>query len=149
MLLLLVACSKVEMAKMKKQTDADVIRIVKRYKEAGVGEVEGVLNEYLALADDYERRGWGRYGAPGWIDELRSDCEARLAVFYKAVGKGDAYQMHASLAVADRKRANPKSTSTAEDLCEFVDKLDEANIQPRWRRDVAATKKASPDGATK
>jgi hypothetical protein len=134
------------MVKMRRQTDADVIRIVKQYKEAGVGEVEGVLNEYLALADDYERRGWGRYGAPGWIDELRSDCEARLAAFCKAVGKEDAYQLHARRAVADRKRANPNSTATAEDLCDFVERLDAANIQPRWRRDVAAMDKPSSNG---
>lgn len=38
---------------MKKQTDADVIRIVSRYRQAGIGEVEVVLKDYLALADEY------------------------------------------------------------------------------------------------
>lgn len=156
-LLLLVACSKVEMVKMRKKTDADVIRMVKRYKEAGVGEVEGVLNENLALADDYERRGWGRYGAPGWIDELRSGCEARLAVFYKAIGKDDAYQEHVSRAVMYRKRANKTANrnsnvdfnAAAKGLCEFVEKLDAAHIQPRWRRDVAAIKTPASNGTTR
>src|SRR3954469_18100928 len=94
LLLLVVGCSKMEMARMKKQTDADVIRMVNRYQQAGTAEVETVLKDYLTLADDYERKGWARYGAPGWIDELRSLCEARLAVFYKAVGNVEAYQTH-------------------------------------------------------
>jgi hypothetical protein len=157
LLLLLAGCSKIEMIKMKKKTDADVIRFIKSYKEAGVEEVEGVLNNYLALADDYERRGWGRYGAPGWIDELRSGCEARLAVFYKAVGKDDAYQGHVSRAITYRIRANRTANrksnvdfdAAAKGLCELVEQLDATNIQPRWRRDVAEIKKPSSNQTTR
>ena len=134
---------------MRRQTDADVIRIVKRYKEANVAEGTRVLNDYLALADDYERRGWERYGAPGWIDELRSDCEARLAVFYKALGRDGAYQAHVNRAIAFRKRVNPRSDATAADLCNFVDGLDAANIQPRWRSEVSRINKPSASGFAK
>lgn len=49
------------MAKMKKQTDSDAIRIVACYKQAGIAQVESVLKDYLVFADDYERRGWARY----------------------------------------------------------------------------------------
>jgi hypothetical protein len=136
LLSLIVGCSKIEMAKMKKQTDADVIRIVSRYRQAGTAEVEVVLKEYLALADEYERRGWARYGAPGWIDELRSNCEARLAVFYRAVGNREAYQTHVRSAIAHRKRANPDVPYTEEGVCGLVERLDEVHIQPRWHKEV-------------
>ena len=57
LLLLIVGCSKMEMARMRKQTDADVMRMVNRYRQAGTAEVEIVLKDYLALADDYEGKG--------------------------------------------------------------------------------------------
>src|SRR5262245_33168178 len=131
-LLSIVGCSKMEMRKMDKQTGADAIRIVSRYRQAGTGEVEVVLKDYLALADDYEQKGWARYGAPGWIDDLRSLCEARLAVFYKAVGSAAAYQAHVRRAIEYRKRINPNFTYTEEDICELAERLDDVNIQPRW-----------------
>lgn len=125
-----------EMVRMKKQTDADVIRWVIRYRQAGTGEVEVVLKDYLALADEYERKGWARYGAPGWIDELRSICEARLAVFSKAVGNMEAYQMHVHRAIEHRKRVYPGTDCTGDDICGFVERLDDIHIQPRWRTEL-------------
>ena len=138
-LVLIVGCGKIEMAQMKKQTDADVIKMVNRYKQAGVTEVDTVLNDYLALADEYERKGWGRYGAPGWIDELRGTCEARLAVFHKAIGNEAAYQTHVRRAIQQRKRAYPDIDYTEEDVCGWVERLDEVHIKPKWRDEVSRT----------
>jgi hypothetical protein len=131
------------MAKMRNQTDADAIRIVNRYRQAGTAEVESVLNEYLKLADEYERRGWARYGAPGWIDQLRSLCEARLAVFYKVRGDSEAYKTHVRRAIEHANRANPNSGHTEEDVCGLVERLDEANIQPKWRKELSTTTPAT------
>jgi len=137
LLLLIVGCSKMEMASMKKQTDADAIRMVSRYQQAGTAEVETVLKDYLALADHYERKGWAPYGAPGWIDELRSLCEARLAVFYQAIGNSEAYRTHVYRAIQHRKRVYPDNIYTEEDVCGMVVRLDDANIQPRWRNELS------------
>lgn len=141
LLVLFLGCSKMEMANWKKQTDADSVRIVGRYKQAGVRDVEAVLNDYLGLADGYERRGWGRFGAPGWIDELRSNCEARLAVFYKATGKEDAYRSHVNRAIAFRTRAHPNTSCTADEVCGFVERLDALNIKPMWREEVGGNRR--------
>jgi len=147
LLVLLIGCSDSDMATRKKKTvadllawqkktDADVVAIVGRYREAKISQVESVFTDYLAMADDYERRGWSRYGAPGWIDELRSLCEARLAVFHKATGREDAYREHVRRAIAFRKRVNPDVDYTEEEVCGFVERLDSANIRPNWRREL-------------
>jgi hypothetical protein len=136
LLLLMLGCANNEVARWKQKTDADVVAIVRRYQAANISEVETVLTDYLALADEYERSGWSRYGAPGWIDELRSNCEARLAVFYRALGNGEAYQTHLRRAIAHRKRAHPEHDYTEEDVCGCVENLDAANIQPNWRKQL-------------
>ena len=143
LLLLIVGCSKMEMARMQKQTDADVITMVNRYRQAGTAEVETVLKDYLTLADDYERKGWARYGAPGWIDDLRGLCEARLAVFHKAVGNTEAYQIHVHRAIEHLKRVHPDVAYTEQGVCVGVMRLDDANIQPRWRKELS--KRTPPD----
>jgi hypothetical protein len=136
LLLLLIGCADRDMAAWKKKTDADVVAIVGRYREAKVSEVETVIADYLALTDEYERRGWSRYGAPGWIDELRSLCEARLAVFYKATGREHEYREHVRRAIAFRKRVNQKADYTEEEICEAVERLDSGNIRPNWRKEL-------------
>ena len=147
LLVLLIGCSDSDMAtrrkkadaelvEWKKKTDADVLVIVARYREAKISQVESVFADYLAMADEYERRGWSRYGAPGWIDELRSLCEARLAVFHKATGRQDAYREHVRRAIAFRKRVYPDGDHTEEEVCGFVERLDSANLRPSWRRQL-------------
>ena len=75
LLLFMLGCSRGDVTTWKHKTDADVVTFVRRYREAKLEDVEAVLRNYLAMADEYERREWRRYGAPGWIDELRSACE--------------------------------------------------------------------------
>jgi hypothetical protein len=132
-LVLLVGCSKVEMAAMDKKTGEDAVTMVQRYKEASVAEVETVLKEYLVLANEYERRGWGQYGSPGWIENLRGLIEARLAVFHDALGRADLYGTHMQRALAHFKRADPKPDYTEAGVRELIERLDVGNIQPRWR----------------
>lgn len=139
LLVLAVGCSKIDMAKWNQQTGADVIEFVNRYRQAGTGEVETVLKDFLARGDEYDRLGWARYGAPGWIDEFRSNCEARLAVFHKVVGNIDAYQTHVRSAIAHLKRVHPDATYTEEDICGFVERLDEIHIKPQWRTELTNT----------
>jgi hypothetical protein len=136
LLLLMLGCANNEVARWKQKTDADVVAYVRRYQAANISEVETVLKDYLAMADEYERSGWSRYGAPGWIDELRSNCEARLAVFYKALGNEEAYQTHLRRAIAHRKRTHPERDYTEKDVCGFVESLDAANIRPTWRKQL-------------
>ena len=76
-------CAKIEMAQMERKTRQDANLMVQRYKEASVSQVEAVLNDYLALADDSEKRGWEKYGSPGWIEHHRAMCEGRLAVSWR------------------------------------------------------------------
>lgn len=112
--------------------------MVSRYQAAGVNEVESVLNEFLALADDYERRGWGKLGAPGWINDLRGLCEARLAVYFEATGKRDLFQVHMGRALEHFKKVNPGVNPTEAGTREGIERLDAANIQPRWRTELSA-----------
>lgn len=139
LLVLVVGCSKIEMRKWNQQTGADAIEFVNRYRQAAPGEVETVLKDYLACGDEYERRGWARYGPPGWIDEFRSNCEARLAVFHKAAGNTDAYQIYVRRAIAHLKRVRPDTTYTEEDVCGFVERLDMIHIKPQWRTELTNT----------
>jgi hypothetical protein len=141
-LLLLVGCSKVEMARMEEKTGKDAVTMVQRYKQASAEQVETVLKDYLALADEYERRGWEQYGSPGWIENLRGLCEARLAVFHDALGRADLYGIHMQRAIAHFKRANPKPDYTDAGVRELIERLDVGNIQPRWRTIIS-----QPDGA--
>src|SRR6266571_2971785 len=131
--LLCAGCSKMEMARMEKETGRDAVLMVQRYQEASISQVEPVLNEYLALADGYEKRGWDNYGQPGWIEHLRAMCEGRLAVFFKATGKQDLYGLHMDRAVGHLRKKNPGTSGTdqeaAAQLEEFVNGLDTKNIE--------------------
>ena len=128
--------AQIEMAQMERKTGQDVVIMVQRYKEASVSQVEAVLNEYLALADDYEKRGWEKYGSPGWIEHLRAMCEGRLAVFYKATGKPELYRQHVDLAIAHLKKKRPGGEVTEEQVIALIDGLDSKNIDPNWRKEI-------------
>jgi hypothetical protein len=136
--ILCAGCSKIEMARAAEQKDRDEAVIVQRYKQASLSEVESVMNDYLAIADTYEQRGWAKYGPPGWIEYLRSLCEGRLAVFFKASGKPDLYKLHISRAVAHLRKRSPGVKGTDEEaaaqLEELVNGLDAKNIAPNWRK---------------
>lgn len=106
--------------------------MVSRYQAAGVMEVESVLNEFLALADGYERRGWGRYGAPGWIENLRGLSEARLSNFFDATGRPELSRLHLERAMVHFRRLDPKVAWTESGIREGIAGLDASNIQPRW-----------------
>jgi hypothetical protein len=143
--LLCAGCSKIEMARVAEQKERDEAMIVQRYKQASLPEVEAVLNDYLAIADTYERRGWAKYGPPGWIEYLRALCEGRLAVFFKASGKQDLYRLHMERAVAHLKKRSPgvvvadeqaATKETAARLEELVNGLDIKNIDPNWRKQL-------------
>jgi hypothetical protein len=134
LLLLMVGCSKAEMARMSKKTGEDAVSMARRYQQAPVSEVEACLNDYLALADEYERRGWGKYGSPGWIHELRGLCEGRLAALHRALGNSKSYRAHMDRALAHTKKANPGTDYVETDILERVERLDAANIQPNWRK---------------
>jgi hypothetical protein len=142
LLLLLLGCSKVdvariEMARMRKKVDENVVRMVSRYQQASISEVEAALNDYLVLANDYERRGWSQYGSTGWIDDLRGLCEVRLALFKEAVGDTESYRFHMDRALAHMKKANPQVDYTEEGLRDGIERLDAVNIQPNWRKQLA------------
>lgn len=136
LILFLVACSRNDVGEWKQRTDADAVAIVQRYREAKISDVEAVLKDYLAMADEYEKRGWGRYGARGWIDDLRSLCEARIAVFCKATARDDAYREHVRRAIAFRKRVSPGIDYTEDEICAAVERLDSASIQPNWKKEL-------------
>lgn len=144
--ILCAGCSKIEMARAAEQKDRDAVMIVQRYKQASLSEVEPVLNDYLAIANGYEQRGWAKYGPPGWIEDLRALCEGRLAVFFKASGNQDLYKLHMSRAVAHLRKRSPGAKWTDEEaaaqLEELVNGLDTKNIEPNWRRVLGP-----PDGA--
>jgi hypothetical protein len=122
--------------------------IVQRYKQASLSEVEPVLNDYLALIDTYEQRGWAKYGSPGWIEYLRGLTEGRLAVFFKAGGKPDLYRFHMDRAVAHLRKRSPEAAAAGTDeeaaarLEEFVNGVDTKSIDPKWRKLLG-----QPDGA--
>ena len=137
LLLLMLGCSKAEMARMSKKTGADAVSMARRYQQAPVSEVEACLNDYLALADEYERKGWGQYGAPGWIHELRGLCEGRLAAFHRAHGDPKSYHAHMDRALAHAKKANPGIDYVETDILERVERLDAANIPPNWRKQIS------------
>jgi hypothetical protein len=136
--LLCAGCSKIERARAAEQKERDEAMIVQRYKQASLSEVEGVMNDYLAIANAYEQRGWGKFGPPGWIEYLRALCEGRLAVFFKASGKSDLYKLHMSRAVAHLRKRSPGAKGTDEEaaaqLEELVNGLDTKNIGPNWRK---------------
>jgi hypothetical protein len=136
--LLSAGCSKIERGLVAEQKAHDEAMIVQRYKQASLSQVEGVLNDYLAIVDTYEQRGWGKYGPPGWIEYIRALCEGRLAVFFKASGKPDLYRVHMDRAVAHLRKRSPGASGTdqeaAAQLEEFVNGLDTKNIDPNWRR---------------
>jgi len=136
LLLLIAGCSPNKRAEMEQKVGQDHVMMVSRYQAAGVNEVESVLNEFLALADDYERRGWGKLGAPGWINDLRGLCEARLAVYFEATGKRDQFQVHMGRALEHFKKVNPGVNPTEAGTREGIERLDAANIQPRWRTEL-------------
>ena len=126
------------MARAAEQKERDEAMIVQRYKQASLSEVESVLNDYLALADTYEQRGWAKYGPPGWIEYVRALSEGRLAVFFKASGKQDLYSLHMDRAVAHLRKRSPEASGTDEEaaaqLEELVNGLDSKNIDPNWRK---------------
>jgi len=136
--LLSVGCSEIKMELVDKQKARDEAMIVQRYKRASLSEVEGVLNDYLAISETYEQRGWGKYGPPGWIENLRALCEGRLAVFFKASGKPDLYRVHMDRAVAHLRKGNPGLSGTDQEAAvkieEFIKGLDINNIDPKWRK---------------
>ncbi len=133
MLLLLVAgCSRNERAQMEQKVGEDHVRMVSRYQAAGVMEVESVLNEFLALADGYERLGWGKYGAPGWIENLRGLNEARLSNLFDATGRPELSRLHLERALVHFRRLDPKVAWTESGIREGIAGLDASNIQPRW-----------------
>ncbi len=144
--ILCAGCSKIEMARAAEQKDRDETMIVQRYKRASLSEVEPVMNDYLAIADTYEQRGWAKYGPPGWIEYLRSLCEGRLAVFFKASGKPDLYKLHMSRAVTHLRKRSPEAKGTDEEaaaqLEDLVNGLDTKNIAPNWRKLLG-----QPDGS--
>jgi hypothetical protein len=135
--LLCAGCSKMEMARAAEQKDRDEAMIVQRYRQASLSEVEPVLNDYLAIADTYEQRGWAKYGPPGWIEYLRALSEGRLAVFFKASGKQNLYRLHMDRAVAHLRKRSPGVSGTDEEaaaqLEELVNGLDTRNFDPNWR----------------
>ena len=125
---------------MDRETGQDAIVMTQRYKEASVSEVEPVLNQYLELADQYEKKGWEKYGKPGWIEDLRAICEARLAVFFKTSGEQDLYRLHLDRAVAHMRKLRPDILESDEELAASIEKrvngLDAENIDPEWRKDL-------------
>jgi hypothetical protein len=139
-------CSKIEMARMDKETERDAVIMVQRYKEAQPSQVESVLNEYLTLTDGYERKGWGKYGKPGWIEYLRAMCEARLAVFCRANGSQEQYKIHMDRAVVHLRKRAPEAGGTdqeaAASLENLITGLDTKNIDPNWRKQLG-----QPNGA--
>ena len=136
LVLLVVGCSKSDVAQWKQKVEADADAFVQRYQKAKLSEVETILKDNLAKADEYERRGWSRYGFPGWIDGLRSRTEARLAVFYKATGKDDAYREQLLRAVAHFKRSHPDRDRTEDEIYGSVERLDSEVIRVNWRKEL-------------
>ena len=136
--LLCAGCSKIDTARAVEQKDQDAAIFVQRYQDASLSQVEPVLNDYLAMADDYERRGWSKYGPPGWIEYLRALCEGRLAVFFKASGKQDLYKLHMDRAVAHLRKRSPGVLATNQEaaawLEDLINRLDTKNINPNWRK---------------
>ncbi|HWX19414.1 MAG TPA: hypothetical protein VN578_05845 [Candidatus Binatia bacterium] len=145
--LLCAGCSKIEMARMDNETGRDAVLMVQRYKEASISQVEPVLNEYLALADGYEKRGWDKYGNPGCIEHLRAMCEGRLAVFFKASGKQDLYRLHMDRAVGHLRKRSPVASDTDQEVAaqieELVNGLDSKNIDPSWRKQLGQPNRAA------
>jgi hypothetical protein len=135
--LLTFGCSNIAKHAMQRKTGKDADVMVQRYKEASVSQVETVLRDYLALTDDYERRGWEKYGRSGWIDYLRAMCEARLAIFYKATGQPELYRQQMNHAITHLKTRYPDGSFTEEKIVKLIDGLDSANIQPKWRKEIA------------
>src|SRR5262249_15605469 len=142
-LLALVGCSKPDAEKVQEQIERDELTIVDRYRIANVSEVERVLNDYLAMADGYEAKGWAKYARPGWIETLRGLTEGRLAVFYDARGQPESYRTHMNLAIEHFRKAGRQGNYTNESIRHLIDHLDAKNIKPMWRKEIDEQKGAT------
>jgi len=135
--LLLAGCFVSSESEWKKTLDRDGDLWLKDYANASTSQVEAVLYHQLALTDDYEKRGWAKYGRRGWPVYKRAMAEGRLAVFYKATGKMDDYQLHIGHAIEHLRSITPSGKAdTSERIERFINGLDDLNIAPRWKKEL-------------
>ena len=117
------------------QIGQDEATFVSRYQHASASTAEVVLKDYLALADDYERRGWGQRGKPGWIERLRGLCYGRLSAL-AAARSADDYEVHMQKAVMHLNNSAAGGDYTADEVKGLIDALD-AKISPQWRTQLS------------
>ena len=115
--------------------DRDEAAWLSEYSAASIVQVPSVLYHQLALADDYEKRGWNKLGPEGWLEHHRAMSEGRLAVFFKASGKTTDYSLHMARAIEHLRNAHPNTAVTSEGVERFINGLD-SNFQQHWRKEI-------------